>query len=194
MKSCKYTFLTSSRSEAWLLLVLNALIVKLWLCQKSQNIVPVSVAGLCYLQGIHSHWIPARVFSPPCLRVCERYRLPMIILYVYIHCYLWVWLLISACQLVFGTVCADPVSHSDIRDTSQSFTSARSCSPRLRCHVWLRLTVEIAMNSERDRHTQTYTHKLYVEVTERAGITLLCCYTSHMFILNGTRCAGFEKY
>ncbi len=93
------------------------------------------------------------------LHVCRRYMLPIIMLYLYIYCYLHAWLLTPASQSVFRTVCADPVSHSNIRDTSQSFTSACSCSPRLRCQVWLRLTAEIAMNSrEWPSHTHTHTH------------------------------------
>lgn len=102
------------------------------------------------------------------------------------------WLLILASQLVFSTVCADPVSHSDIRDTSQSFTSACSCSPRLRCQTWLKLTEENAMNSE-SIHKYTNIHIDVHSPDKRAGIMLLCCSTPHMFTLNGTRCARFER-
>lgn len=40
-------------------------------------------------------------------------------------------------------VCTDPLNRSDTRDTSQSFTSAHSCSARARCRIWLRLSWEL---------------------------------------------------
>lgn len=54
---------------------------------------------------------------------------------------------------------------------TQSFKSACSCSFRLRCQVWLRLTMEIPINSESGQHT----HHILTQAL-RSGLSLHISY------------------
>lgn len=68
--------------------------------------------------------------------------------------------------------CTDPLNRSDIRDTSQSFTSAHSCSARARCRVWLRLIRGNCSELGRQKmhtHTHRHTRLLHAEVSGKAG-------------------------
>ena len=148
----------------------------------------------------HLHRLPVWAVTS---HLSERWMTSIVILCVWIFCYLCV-----CVWLVFSTICADPVSHSNIRDTSQSFTSACSCYPRLGCQDWLRLTVELAMNSERDWYTQTHTHThTHTHTTHThthththtqawcggywEGRTYVTLFASHMLTGDGTWSIGF---